>query len=94
MQNGLCILKSHEKLIKLVVETSTTENEMSKEKKTRVKDSALIFFFPALGLKRFQLGPRITDVIIISIYIFRLCTKKCNNGQLSIFHCPLKAKCF
>lgn len=53
------------------------------------------FFFPlTLGLKQFQLGSRITDVIIISIYIFRLCTKKCNNGQLKIFHCPLKMKCF
>lgn len=52
------------------------------------------FFSPALGLKWFQLGSSITDVIIISIYIFRLCTKKCNNGQLNTFHCPLKTKCF
>lgn len=52
------------------------------------------FFSCTLGLKWFQLGPSIPDVIIISIYIFRLCTKKRNNRQLNIFCCPLKMKCF
>lgn len=62
-------------------------------RKTRVKGFVLIFS-PRLGLKWFQLGPSITDVIITSIYIFRLCTKKCNNGQRNVFHCLLRTKRF
>lgn len=88
------MLQFLDKLIQLVeCTTSTTDGEMSTEEKTRVKGSVLIFF-PRLGLKWFQLGPTITDVFIISIYIFRLCSKKCNERQQNVLHCLLRTKHF